>query len=162
MNGNYMKNHTNIQSGQTNYLKQSLSKISYCMAGLLIIVGTFLCYSEANAETFPRILQCTNHSGNVIFRICGVRGCPATVTYGSTVTQYNMKRVRNPDLSLTYSPRAGSTAKCTIIISPLRYGVRRISSTTCAAKLRKAVCTFSDAGEVTSTPTTTVTPTVTS
>lgn len=121
----------------------------------LLLILTLSSFSFVVAEEGEKVLQCSNSIGNVALQICGVKGCPAVVTYNGTTTTYNMKRVRNQDRSLTYSPRAGSKAKCTIVVSALRFGIRRLNSITCAKKLKGAVCSFTT---MTPTPVPTSTP----
>lgn len=116
-----------------------MKKIIFTLFSLVLISSSFV-----SAET--KLLTCTNNSGEVVFNICGVRGCPAVVKYGSKVTNYNFKRIKNADRSLVYTSRLGSTPSCTIVISPLRNGVRRITSITCGKKLKGSTCNFSVSG----------------
>ena len=112
---------------------------------LVLSVGV----SSAFADN--RILACSNKLGSLVFDICGIKGCPATVELGTNATRYNLKRIKNSDGSLSYSARAGTRPTCNIEISTLRYGVRIAKSVSCATKLNKSVCTFSGQGSSSST-----------
>ena len=112
---------------------------------LFTIFGSLIVISNTSmAATGNRLLTCSNQFGNVQFQICGIRGCPTTVTVNKTSTKYNLKRVKNSDGSLSYTPRTGSHPSCNILVSALRNGLRTTRSVSCASKLAKATCKFSD------------------
>ena len=110
---------------------------------LTIFSSLILVSTTAIAATSSRLLTCSNKLGSVVFGICGIRGCPTTVTVGTKATKYNLKRVKNSDGSLNYSGRTGSPS-CNISISALRSGLRTARSVSCASKLARSTCKFSD------------------
>ena len=113
-----------------------------------------LTVSASHAFADNRILTCSNKLGSVVFDICGIKGCPATVKLGTKATKYNLKRIKNSDGSLSYSARVGTRPTCNIEISALKFGVRTAKSVSCASKLNKSVCTFSGQGSSSSTAST--------
>ena len=95
-----------------------------------------------NAITGHRLLVCAKNANNITFDICGVRGCPAVMVNKGQTTKYQFGRSKNSDGSLKYATRANSKPKCTVAISTLRQGVRRINSISCSSTLVGASCKF--------------------
>jgi hypothetical protein len=69
--------------------------------------------------------------------------CSATTNIDGVATKYGVVRKRGSDGSLTFTPRVAARPRCTIVISPLRYGTRRLLSISCAKSLKNAVCSIS-------------------
>lgn len=88
-----------------------------------------------------RLMTCRNTAGKLVLTHCGIVGCYAIVTLGTNPsTTYRVSRVKNADGSLSYTPRAGSKPRCSVLISALRYGTRRVTSASCAAVLKNSAC----------------------
>lgn len=110
---------------------------------------------SVNSACADRLLQCSNSAGRLTIGICGVRGCPSTITTRSGHrTNYNFTRFKNSDGSLRYSQRLGTTGRCTVDISRLQFGGRSIVSASCDTTLNGARCTITEVGGSTSSTTT--------
>ena len=119
------------------------------MKNLLLTLSMIFLTVSSLAVADSRLLTCTNKAGSIVFEICGVRGCPATVAVNGKVSKYNLKRIKANDGSLSYSARVGSKA-CNISISALRQGLRKLTAISCASKLKESTCKFLIPGETSS------------
>jgi hypothetical protein len=99
---------------------------------------------EATPTATPapgRNLTCSNSTGSIVIGICGVKGCSAKVTLGSTPAKtYLTKRTKNADGSLRYATISGAASKCTIDIGALKFGSRLVTQASCAKTLKNSKC----------------------
>lgn len=115
---------------------------SKLLATFFIAIVSIIAAHDSDAAT--RSLTCTNKSGKIEFGICGIRGCPVTVTVGDQSTDYVLNRTKNQDGSLKYTTRTGSVNRCNINISALRFGLRTTTLVSCASSLKNSKCTISN------------------
>ena len=92
-----------------------------------------------------KTLTCTKTGkGNIIFGICGINGCPSSITANRRTTKYNFTRSKASDGSLTYETGSRTTgSQCIIKIGSLRRGFRKTTQVSCATALVGANCFFS-------------------
>lgn len=115
------------------------------MRNLLITSALCLMFAstaiaQTTVPTTGRTLTCKNNSGKIQIGICGIRGCTAVTSIGSTITKYTLTRKRNTNGSLTYTTRIGTTPKCTVGIGSLLGGRRLVTGASCATSLVGASC----------------------
>ena len=122
-----------------------MKKIILGFACVLLTLATSAVAQETPTATPTAVpaktLTCTNSKGSIAISLCGVRGCTAAVSVnGGAATNYSVKRSKGSDGALTYKPTTGTKRKCTIVISPLKQGSRRVLNASCASGLKGASC----------------------
>ena len=104
---------------------------------LLFISFPSFCFA---ALPLPKLV-CDSTLTHLEIGICGIRGCDAEVTRSTSVSLYNVKRLRVKSGALTYVPGPHAKANCTFAVSALRFGQRTITNKpVCAPDLRGAHC----------------------
>lgn len=125
------------------YMRPDL-KVTFLAVFMLGFFSTHTAHGDTLAPPQPGVtpvLICTKPSVELVIGICGVIGCNASVTHGSDMEVYNLRRKRYSSGALDYVPGPRAKEPCTFRISALTRGVRRVTNApSCSPDLRNAPC----------------------
>ena len=107
-------------------------------SGIIAIALNLVIASVSLAAGTTRTLTCSNTAGSFAVTTCGgSSGCTATIKLGSVSKKYSVVRSRTSEGSFQYTPKAGASNKCTIV---LRSGSHYVKKASCATQLKGAQC----------------------
>ena len=133
-------------------MKQTLLKTSLALCALGMALNAGAALAQDTPPPSDKLLVCKGLSATLSIPSCGgvKPGCKMSITSGGKTTQYAVVRKKGTDGALTYQPQAGARPRCTVVISPLQSGYRRLQNVSCSKGLKGTSCQII---EVTPTPT---------